>query len=102
MELAEQYFYALAAMRKPAAFVRYWGEGHGNSSPANVIDRFVRVLAWYDQWGDVARDRKGELLFDGDHVKGRNGAPGWTAEDFIKSGPIAAATPVGKANVSSR
>jgi dipeptidyl aminopeptidase/acylaminoacyl peptidase len=79
---AEIYFYALVAMRKPAHFARYWGEGHGNRTPANVCDAIVRKLAWYDRWGDLLRDEQGQLVFDGNIVKSRNGAPPLTVDEF--------------------
>jgi dipeptidyl aminopeptidase/acylaminoacyl peptidase len=43
-------FTALYRQNKPAAFVRYWGEGHGIESPANIRDMWVRVFAWLERW----------------------------------------------------
>lgn len=45
----EQFFVALLRQGKEAKCVRYWGEGHGNSSPGNVRDTWQRVQDWYDQ-----------------------------------------------------
>jgi hypothetical protein len=44
----DQYFTALLRQGKEAVYVRYWGEGHGNMSPANVRDAWQRMHAWYD------------------------------------------------------
>jgi dipeptidyl aminopeptidase/acylaminoacyl peptidase len=80
----EMFFKALVMQRKPAQFVRYWGEGHGNQTPINFRDYWQRIFAWYDQWGDIARDAKGNLLFEGDRVKSRQGAPALPAEAYAK------------------
>jgi hypothetical protein len=78
----EMFFKALVMQRKPAQFVRYWGEGHGNDIPANRRDYFQRLFAWYDQWGDIARDANGNLVFDGNRVKSREGTPALPAEAY--------------------
>jgi dipeptidyl aminopeptidase/acylaminoacyl peptidase len=70
----EMFFKALVMQGKPAQFVRYWGEGHGNKTPANVRDYWQRIFSWYDEWGDIARDGAGNMLFDGDRVQSRKGA----------------------------
>jgi dipeptidyl aminopeptidase/acylaminoacyl peptidase len=44
----EELFTALYRLGKEASFVRYWGEGHGVSSPANVLDMWQRTFAWFD------------------------------------------------------
>ncbi len=46
---AEEFFTGLARLNKDAVFVRYWGEGHSISSPANIRDMWERILNWYDQ-----------------------------------------------------
>jgi dipeptidyl aminopeptidase/acylaminoacyl peptidase len=91
---AEDYFYALVSMRKPAEFVRYWGEGHGNMSPANVRDQYQRVFAWLDRWGDITRTDKGELVFDGNVVRSRKGGPPLAPSDFARIGAAAEILPV--------
>src|SRR5258708_8803190 len=82
-------FGALFRLRKEAKLVRYWGEGHGFSSPANIRDLWYRSFAWFDEWSDVARDSDGNLLWDGDRVKSRNGAPVLKPEDFARFDSIA-------------
>jgi len=49
----DEMFTALYRLRKEAVFVRYWGEGHGPISPANVRDMWTRITAWYARWLDV-------------------------------------------------
>ncbi|MGQ0835685.1 MAG: alpha/beta hydrolase family protein [Gammaproteobacteria bacterium] len=68
----ERMFNALYRLRKEARLLRYWGEGHGPSSPANIRDLWTRVFTWFDQWTDVARDAQGNMTFDGARVKSRN------------------------------
>lgn len=72
----ERMFNALYRLRKEARFVRYWGEGHGPSSPANIRDLYRRMFAWFDEWADVTRDGAGNLVWEGQRVKSRRGAPG--------------------------
>ena len=82
MERSENFFNALVSMRKPARFVRYWGEGHGNQILANRRDQFQRTLAWFDQWGDILRDAQGRIVFEGDRVKSRGNAAAPEAADY--------------------
>lgn len=84
IEQAEQFFKSLYRQGKRAEFVRYWGEGHILASPANVYDMWARVFAWCDDFGDITRDESGHLVFDGNHVKSRNGAPAWTPKQFLE------------------
>jgi dipeptidyl aminopeptidase/acylaminoacyl peptidase len=84
MDGAQDFFQALTAMRKRAQFVRYWGAGHGIDSPANFRDRWRRTLAWFDEFGDILRDGSGNMIFEGDRVKPRNGATPLKPEDFSK------------------
>ncbi len=44
---AEEMFTALSRLNRDAVFVRYWGEGHTLTSPANLRDLWPRRLAWY-------------------------------------------------------
>jgi dipeptidyl aminopeptidase/acylaminoacyl peptidase len=50
LQQSEQLFTALRRLGKRAAFVRYWGEGHIISSPANITDMWQRVLVWLDTY----------------------------------------------------
>lgn len=74
----ERMFNALYRLRKEARFVRYWGEGHGPSSPANIRDLWKRIFAWFDEWADVTRNTEGSMIFERDRVKSRNRAPSAT------------------------
>lgn len=49
MTQAEEFFSALNQLDKDAVFVRYWGESHVIRSPANVRDRYQRILNWFDE-----------------------------------------------------
>jgi dipeptidyl aminopeptidase/acylaminoacyl peptidase len=82
MQQGEQFFTALYRQNKRAAFVRYWGEGHVLDSPANIRDMWHRMFAWFDEFLDISRDQKGNLLWDGDKVKSRNGSAPLKPEDF--------------------
>lgn len=46
IQQGEEFFTALYRMGKPAAFVRYWGEGHILESPANIRDLWERMAGW--------------------------------------------------------
>jgi dipeptidyl aminopeptidase/acylaminoacyl peptidase len=84
-EQSDDLFRAFASMRKPAQFVRYWGEAHGTHNPANLIDCWERTFAWFDRWGDIARDSKGAILFNNDGVaQGWNGAAPLEPAAFAK------------------
>lgn len=90
MTNVENFFAALVAQRKTARHLRYWGEGHGVSTPANLRDQYQRIFAWFDEHGNIARDGEGKILFDKDgRVKGRQGQPPLTFEDFARFGPAA-------------
>ena len=49
IQQGEEFFSALYRQGKRAEFVRYWGEGHGLNSPANIRDMWTRIFAWLDQ-----------------------------------------------------
>lgn len=49
MQQGEEFFTALYRLGKKAKFVRYWGEGHVISSPANVQDMWQRIYGWLDE-----------------------------------------------------
>ncbi len=44
----DEMYGALLRSGKDARYVRYWGEGHGPSSPANIRDRWDRIDAFLD------------------------------------------------------
>ena len=43
-------FVALNRWRKTVDYVRYWGEAHGPSSPANIRDLTRRSREWFDRF----------------------------------------------------
>jgi acetyl esterase/lipase len=45
----EEFFMALYRQGKRARFVRYWGEGHGIDSPANIRDEWEQIFGWLDE-----------------------------------------------------
>jgi hypothetical protein len=49
---------------------------------------WMQIYAWLDEFCDISRDSKGRLVFDGDHVKSRNGAAALTVEDFTRLNKI--------------
>jgi dipeptidyl aminopeptidase/acylaminoacyl peptidase len=50
IEQSEKVFTALVRQGKPARFVRYWGEGHGLQSPANIRDLWHQLFVWFDAY----------------------------------------------------
>ena len=46
----DEMFVALNRLRKDVDYVKYWGEGHGPVSPANVRDLTRRTLEWLDRY----------------------------------------------------
>jgi len=84
MQQGEEFFTALYRQGKRARFVRYWGDYHVIGSPANVRDFWRQAYAWLDEFCDISRDDKGNVVFDGDHVKSRNGAAPLKREDFAR------------------
>lgn len=50
MTQSEEYFTALSRLDKDAVFVRYFGEGHVFSSPANIRDMWARIFDWYGMY----------------------------------------------------
>jgi dipeptidyl aminopeptidase/acylaminoacyl peptidase len=87
IENAEMFFAALVMQRKVARFIRYAGEGHGTRAPQNRRDEAQRVLAWFDDFGDILRDQTGAMVFEGGRVKSRNGGPPLSPQDFSHIGP---------------
>ncbi|WP_156762815.1 alpha/beta hydrolase family protein [Woeseia oceani] len=47
MSKAEQMFTALLRLNKDAKFIRYRGEGHVFSSPANIRDSWQQISEWF-------------------------------------------------------
>jgi dipeptidyl aminopeptidase/acylaminoacyl peptidase len=45
----EEFFMALYRQGKRARFVRYWGEGHGIDSPANIRNEWEQIFGWLDE-----------------------------------------------------
>lgn len=50
IQQGEEFFTAVYRLGKPAEFVRYWGEGHVISSPANTRDMWQRIFGWLDEY----------------------------------------------------
>ncbi len=46
---AEEVFSGLKRLEKKAELVRYFGEGHVLSKPANIRDSWQRIVAWFDE-----------------------------------------------------
>jgi dipeptidyl aminopeptidase/acylaminoacyl peptidase len=89
MSQAEMFFSSLVFQRKPARFLRYFGEEHVLRVPANVRDRYREIFAWYDEHSDIERDQAGRIVFDGARAKSRHGQPALTPRDFTRFGPAA-------------
>lgn len=49
MSQFDEMFGALRRAGKDARYVRYWGEGHGPSSPANIRDMWARIDAFLEE-----------------------------------------------------
>lgn len=84
MSQFEAFFAALNRAGKRAAFIRYWGEGHGPSSPANIRHLIANLFAWYDEHLDVARDANGNLRWADPTALSRGGSPPRTADWFAQ------------------
>lgn len=56
MSQFDEMFGALKRAGKDARYVRYWGEGHGPSSPANIRDMWTRMIAFLADHGVRADD----------------------------------------------
>ncbi|NJP22434.1 MAG: prolyl oligopeptidase family serine peptidase [Hydrococcus sp. CRU_1_1] len=50
IQQGEEFFASLYRQEKRAEFVRYWGEGHVLSSPANIKDMWERIFAWFNEF----------------------------------------------------
>jgi acetyl esterase/lipase len=82
LEQSEQMFSALVRLQKRAEFARYWGEAHELENPANIRDTWLRRLAWFDEFGDIARDGNGHMIFEGDLVRSRGNAKPLRPADY--------------------
>jgi dipeptidyl aminopeptidase/acylaminoacyl peptidase len=49
IQAAEEFFTGLYRQGKRARFVRYWGEDHVLTSPANVRDMWRHIVTWLDE-----------------------------------------------------
>lgn len=81
---SEEIFAALYRLRREATYVTYHGEGHLTLGPANLRDMWQRTFAWFDEFLDISRDPKGNLVWDGEKVKSRSGALPLKPEDFAR------------------
>jgi dipeptidyl aminopeptidase/acylaminoacyl peptidase len=50
IEQGEEMVSALQALGRRVQFLRYWGEGHSLTSPANIRDKWQREVAWFDSF----------------------------------------------------
>jgi dipeptidyl aminopeptidase/acylaminoacyl peptidase len=82
IQQSEEFLSAMFRLDKRARYIQYTGENHALTSPANIRDMWMQFYAWLDEFCDVSRDNIGHLVFDGDHVKSRNGDPPLKPEDF--------------------
>ncbi|MBL8267555.1 MAG: S9 family peptidase [Steroidobacter sp.] len=73
IQQGEEMFMSLYRLGRQAQFARYWGEGHELRSPANIRDMWSRMVAWFDEFGDISRDGDGQILFDGENPRSRAG-----------------------------
>jgi dipeptidyl aminopeptidase/acylaminoacyl peptidase len=55
MQQGEEFFKALYRQGKRARFIRYWGEDHVFTSPANIHDMWKQIFAWFDEFGGPAK-----------------------------------------------
>lgn len=51
MQQGEEFFKSLYRQGKRARFIRYWGEDHVFTSPANIRDMWRQIFAWFDEFG---------------------------------------------------
>ncbi len=45
-----EFFRAMLRLGRRSRFVRYWGEGHFISSPANQRDMMQQIFKWFDEF----------------------------------------------------
>jgi len=75
IQSAEQFFSGLYRLNKTAQFVRYWGEGHNITRPANVADLWQRSYAWLDRFLKKTKLHEAEAIISPDPGHSRSGAP---------------------------
>ena len=83
-EQSEEFFIAMRRQGKRARYLQYAGEEHFLHSRANVRDFWNQAYAWLDEFCDISRDNNGQLVFDGDSVKSRNGGSPLKPADFAR------------------
>ena len=58
---AEQMFSAINRSGGRARLISYWGEGHFNFSPANIVDVYAQITRWLDEtWSVTVSDARAE------------------------------------------
>ncbi len=72
---ADTIFAALRRLNKTVEYRQYENEGHVIQKDINVIDFWNRRLSWFDKWLNISRDQGGNLVWDGNRVRSRIGAP---------------------------
>ena len=91
---SEEMFAAMWRQGKRARFVRYMGEGHTISTyPENVRHMEHQLMAWFDEFGDIARDDRGNIIWENGRAKSRSGRPPLRVEDYSKFDPARRVTP---------
>ncbi len=50
IQQGEEFFRAMQRLGRRSRFVRYWGEGHFISSPANQVDSMKQLFKWFDEF----------------------------------------------------
>jgi dipeptidyl aminopeptidase/acylaminoacyl peptidase len=58
MQQSEEFYRALVRQGKPARFVRYWGEGHLLTNPANIRDYWRETFMWLHRFLSPGGDDK--------------------------------------------
>jgi dipeptidyl aminopeptidase/acylaminoacyl peptidase len=61
IEQGEEFFKSLYRQGKRARFIRYWGEDHVFTSPANIRDMWQQIFAWFDEFGGPRKVAPGAL-----------------------------------------
>jgi dipeptidyl aminopeptidase/acylaminoacyl peptidase len=65
-------FVGLQRLGKKVEYRIYENEGHVISGKANVLDFWNRRLEFLDEWLDVARNDRGQMIIEDGHAKGRS------------------------------
>lgn len=103
MAQSENMFAALHRLGRKARLVIYWGEGHGNNSPANIRDAYDQVFDWLDEnlvGGSPSQaggpGAKPAFNGDGDQDVGVAAAPDQTVPSKSVFHPVAVDQPQGR------